>query len=201
MAPRSDRTEKRIALARKLFEQLRATDLRALERDLIAALERDDMNATPDGFPTRQQGTTRPANPDEDVSLTSVEGAAAALIEGRAPKDEVHTQTRAAERHLVTAVDLLNSVRARLNLIPTAAGAPVHDEPCENHRRANLTVDGKRFGNVGGRLDRPWWLCDACYDFVRGGGRLPEMNRLPDEEELQHHSRSGRWKIREQVKP
>ena len=190
----SHRTEQRKRAARSAFARLRDKRfaVAVLERDLIAAIERDDVSARPDGFPSTAESGPRLVQADEpdDVKLTSVEGAAAALIAGTR-EDPVARAVRRAEHAVKDAADALERARAALDELAMPPGTQHDVHRCESHGRVGHKIEGELYGTVAGRLDLSCWLCEPCYDFVR------KFDRLPTQEEASNHARTGKWRTRQ----
>jgi hypothetical protein len=192
MPARSHRTERRLQHAEQLLDALAAVKLKDLRRDVRALIERDDVQADADGWPTGHQAPARVAldpNEADDVTLTSVEGAAQARITGRI-SDPVHQQAVRAEKALAEIVRLLATVENAITAsrMTTPAGQYQGDQPCQSHAHAKLTVPGEVYGDVGGRLPSQMYLCEACRQFV-----YKVDDRLPTVDELEHHARTGKW--------
>lgn len=175
-------TEKQIG---DMFARMRKADWRKLEKRLLDALSRNrGPRSEADGYPT-SVGQGGPGGSE----LTSVESAAEARIAGRRDQQLEHVAYAIAA--LDKQVQHLDHLERRLRLIESQTlGAPVEPKNCEACAKANIKNTPAHFGSLGGRLKREMHLCVDCYAFANRTGRVPSV------EELEHHERTGRWKVR-----
>lgn len=169
---------------------LAGLDLADLGRLLHEAINVDGANpSTPDGFPSSTAGApntgrgVRLADPDGEVSWTSVESVGNVLAVGsadgvptrRRPVDEYHTKVAATVDCVANAaqfVRLAVSKLAELDQLRAGAGLGAGDPGCWAMERigaweevhATVVIDGepRRLGN---------W----AYRFHRDHGRLPSL--------------------------
>lgn len=173
---------------RDLFRRLRTCDWRKLEDRLVAAIRHNSgPRLEADGYPTSVGGGGSGGS-----ELTSVERAVEARLAGRL-RDLALEHAAYAIQALDDAVKAANRIDHRLTLYENERkmdGSYVEPKVCESCARAGLTNPPAHRGNLGGRLHRDQWLCIDCYAY---GNRNSE---LPTVEQLQHHERTGRWKVR-----
>jgi len=195
----SNQTQNRIQRVRWLFGDLRRLGVLTTESKLVAALERDDVSAAPDGWPSGHEGTAMVLAPDgERVVLTSVERAADARMRTTGGHVDPHHHTAArAERALRDLVRAAHALVDALQQVDGLQAELVGERPCDSCKRAGLEVEGERWGDVGRRLPEAHWLCAACYLFVqRVCEDMATPPRLPTVEELNQHATTGRWRVR-----
>lgn len=208
--------------ARHLFDSLRALGRKptspglarrdtklidSLERRLLEALARDRAGtATADGYPATTSGGFGGNRltilvEDDRVTVTAVELAALALVEGSSPRDRHHELTRRAATALEDAVVALNTLTAALasidDLTSDRGPTPRTCQHCTGKRGKGNDRTVAHRGTVGDRLERTMDLCEACWSFVR---RVANPNSragyLPTDQQIRDHEERGRWKIK-----
>lgn len=175
------------AQIRDLFRRLRTCDWRKLEDRLLAALRHNSgPRLEADGYPTScgngSGGTSE---------LTSVERAVEARLAGRV-RDEGLEHVAYAIQALDDAVGASNRITHRLDLYESKRRLEGYIEPkvCESCARAQLANPPAHYGSLAGTLHRDMHLCIECYAYCNRNRTLPSV------EQLQHHERTGRWKVR-----
>jgi hypothetical protein len=148
---------------RRLVAQLRDADLAALERRLVAALDRDVRtgSAVPDGYPSSTMGGGRGGSEDTAVERTVL------AREGRLERDQVREDVEQACGYLVDAVAALGACDARLDhldrisspLSRSETSGAAHCEACQRWVSGSAT-DRIRSG-----------YCDSCRKAWDRAGR------------------------------
>jgi len=172
------------------------TLLDAIRQRLISAVERDAAGSNRrDGYPARTLGDGTPRG---SAGLTSVEAAADSRLKPQ--RDRHHELTARATTALAAADVNLNIVVAALaSLDDLTDDSGPEASTCDacHPIRDGYTLATRRNTSVGGRLERPAHLCEACYEFVRQTA-LEDSNAgyLPSPEQVTHHDERGRWRIK-----
>jgi hypothetical protein len=163
----------------ELFANLRAIkDWATLEQRLFTALQRNATAANVrDGYARQSTGFAGGGKGGDPGDPAGMEGVARA--EFAAMKDPIDEHTRAAAAALLQAVESLQTLRSRLDLIDHLS-SDEDLEPllgCDVMAKVDVFEPVHRTGDVGGRLSRPMALGKWAYEFVLNTGQLPSREQ------------------------
>ena len=157
-----------------LFKDLRAVKLADLEHRLREAIRRDASGSVlPDGFPPQSGGgfSTDISRPTENAVIGTYKPARRSEPDGPhvqvLPKDPVHEDAVNAWGFAQDALWAFKAAIARLDHLENLTGKPRDPELCNSCLQVGVKTPMEHYGDVAGKLARPWRLCAPCYDWIR----------------------------------
>lgn len=172
------------------------------EQELNRAIRRDRVGSTvPDGYPRSTGGGGGGGGLSDPAGHGAV-----ALLERNYERDRHHELTVAAAESLAACLAgwqrFVGAMAGLRQLTSDDGPAPKRCQACAGRRgRGNDRTDIHR-GTVGDRLEAPVDLCRACRGYVESTARPGSRDGwLPDDEAIERHETTGRWRIRRPVLP